>query len=139
MTTLNAPVQVSSQLWHGVARLEQRSTDLSLEESVGLSPDSWKIVGMDLGGGECDHGLRVMAVRRNDIMQGDSALGQLAESSGGAIPVTEFLLHGINPYDFLVSVTQIFGLHLRIDELANLPLRVVMHTDLPIGQSINVG
>ena len=133
MTSITIPEEVASHLWRGVARLELRRTELSLEESVGLTPADWKIVGMDLGGGECDHGLRVMAVHRSDIPAGDSALDQLVDINGGSIPVTEFLIHDVNPYDFLLSITKIFGLHLRINQFATLPLRVVMHADSPIG------
>ncbi len=133
MTPIKIPEETVSRLWNGVARLELRQTELSLEESVGLTPADWKIVGMDLGGGECDHGLRVMAVHRSDIPQGDSALDKLAETNGGSIPVTEFLIHDVKPYDFLVSITKTFGLHLRVDEFATLPLRVVTHADSPLG------
>ncbi|AND17297.1 hypothetical protein [Rathayibacter tritici] len=99
--------------WSGTAQLDQRRTGPQLEEIVGLDPDVWLILGIDIGGGETDHELHVVAVRVADLPDDGNVVPRLAAASGGEIPAVYILVHGADPYAVLKVVTHAFELHLR--------------------------
>lgn len=115
--------------WSGTAQLDYRMTGPLFEEIIGLDPDEWMIVGFDIGGGESQfgrHDLNVVAVRRSDLPAG-SVDGDYSEE----IPVTEFLVHNVDPYEILRTITHQFELRLRRRGWGQHPLRVVALGDVP--------
>jgi hypothetical protein len=43
--------------WSGTAQLDQRITAAGIEVAVGLDPERWTVVDIDIGGGEYAHDL----------------------------------------------------------------------------------
>lgn len=119
--------------WTGTAQFDQRVDDSSNEELVGIDTDQWMIVSTEIGGGEHEHRIRVFAVKRSDIPEGEDVFSRIAEANGGVIPVTEFLAHDIDPYELLRSSAHLFKLQLRREETGEYPLRIVAHVDSPQG------
>lgn len=117
--------------WNGTAQLDQRRTGDLFEDIIGLDPDEWMIVGIDIGGGETRHELRVVAVNRADIPEGGDVHPRIAAANGGEIPVTEFLVHNVDPYEVLRKITHMFELRLRTRGTRDFPLRVVRLADVP--------
>lgn len=117
--------------WIGTAQLDQRATAAGVEEVVGLDRDEWMVIGLDIGGGEHAHHLRVVAVHRDDVPEGGDVLPRIAEANGGEIPVTEFLIHNVDPYAALRAVTHQFELRLRTRGTRDLPIRVIRQSDVP--------
>ncbi|MEW1955138.1 hypothetical protein [Terrabacter sp. NPDC080008] len=115
--------------WKGTAQLDQRMTGKQLEEIIGLD-DGWLVVGLDMGGGETRHDLRVLAVRPDQVPEGGGVLPVIAAQNGGEIPVTEFLVHNVDPYAVLRAITHMFELRLRISSTERLPIRIVEQGDL---------
>lgn len=121
--------------WSGSAQLDQRRTgpDANLEKLIGLDPDEWMIVGINVNGGERKsgrHHLHVVAVRLTDLPSGTVDDANVAE-----IPVTDFLVHDIDPYDILRTMIHQFDLRLRHRGWGELPLRVVAFGDVPAQES----
>jgi len=117
--------------WSGTASLDQRKTGphALLEDLIGLDHDEWMIVGIDIGGGEIENGrhdLHVVAVRRDDLPE-SSVDGDYSEE----IPVTDFLVHNVEPYEILRTITHQFELRLRHRGWGEHPLRVVALGDVP--------
>lgn len=117
--------------WKGTAQLDQRRTARGIEEIIGLDRDAWMIVGIDIGGGESGQDLHVVAIDRNDVPEGGDVLPRIAEANGGEIPVTEFLVHNVNPYEVLRAVTHMFELRLRLARTVGIPMRVTRQADVP--------
>jgi hypothetical protein len=117
--------------WKGTAQLDQRMTSAGIEEVVGLDRDEWMVIGIDIGGGELDHDLRVVAVHREIVPDGGGVLPRIADANGGEIPVTEFLIHDVDPYAVLRAITHVFELRLRLRGADGLPIRVVGQSDVP--------
>jgi hypothetical protein len=116
--------------WIGTAALDQRRTGPQLEEIVGLDPDEWMVIGLDIGGGETSHDLRVLAVPNQLIPETDNVLPKIAQANDGAIPVTEFLVHDVDPYEILRKITHVFELRLRMASTENLEIKVVERGDV---------
>jgi hypothetical protein len=121
--------------WSGTAQLDQRMTAAGIEEVVGLNRDEWMVIGLDVGGGEHDHHLRVVAVHRTHVPAGGDVLPRIADAHGGEIPVTEFLVHDADPYEVLKRITHVFELRLRARGARDYPIRVVDQSDAPDGWS----
>lgn len=115
--------------WKGTAQLDQRITAPGIAEVVGLDPKRWFVVGFDMGGGETRHDLHVIAVDRSKV--GDDSLSQIAEANGGEIPVTDFLIHDVDPYEVLRKITHVFELRMRVRAASDIPIRVVGLSDVP--------
>jgi len=88
------------------------------------------VVGFDIGGGEIGQDLRVAAVSRNDVPEGGDVLPRIAEANGGEIPVTEFLVHGVDPYVVLRPMTHVFELRMRLNPTVGIPMRFVQRCDV---------
>ena len=116
--------------WSGTAQLDQRKTAAGIEELIGLDPDAWFVIGLDIGGGEHNHELRVVAVAREHIPDGGDVLPRIADSNAGSIPVTEFLVHHLDPYELLRKITHMFELRMRVRGARDLPIRVTNVGDL---------
>ena len=87
--------------WVGTAQLDEKMTTPSIHDVIDLDHDEWMIVGLDIGGGEHDHDIRVMAVRKDPNLQGPWVAVDIAANNNGEIPVKEFLVHDADPYDVL--------------------------------------
>lgn len=116
--------------WKGTTQLDQRMTSEGIEELVGLDREAWMVVGFAIGGGESGQDLRVVAVSRDDVPEGGDVLPRIAEENGGEIPVTEFLVHGVDPYAVLRAVTHVFELRMRLNRSVGIPMRVVQQSDV---------
>lgn len=116
--------------WKGTAQLDQRLTAPGIAEVVGLDPEEWFVVGFDMGGGEIEHDLHVIAVHRNDFPDGVS-LQSVADANGGELPVTDFLIHDVDPYEVLRKITHIFELRMRVRAADEITIRVVAQSDVP--------
>lgn len=125
------PAEVTHPDWTGAAQLDQRLTGAGVEEVVGLDRDEWMAIGLDIGGGEHGHELRVIAVHRSDIPEGGDVFPRIAAANGGHIPATEFLIHDVNPYEVLQKITHVFEMRIRTRGSRDLPIRVLRQSDVP--------
>ncbi|MFV9424943.1 hypothetical protein [Microbacterium sp. S1037] len=117
--------------WNGTAQLDQKRTDELLEEIIGLDRNEWMIVGIDIGGGESGLDLHVVAVHHTDIPAGSDVLSTIADLNGGEIPVTDFLIHNVEPFYLLRRIIHQFQLRLRVHGAGNHPFRVKALGDVP--------
>jgi hypothetical protein len=132
------PYMASGYIWgeaevtypdlQGTAQLDERKTGRQIEEIVGLDSDEWLVVGLDIGGGEHSHDLKVIAVKQELV---PTNIHDFAESNGGEIPVTEFLIHDVDPYAVLKEITHMFELRLRVRGSVGHTIRVVAKGDVP--------
>jgi hypothetical protein len=117
--------------WVGTAQLDQRATTWTIEQILGDQLDGWFVIGIDIGGGEHEHALRVIAVPKDSLPEGGGVLPEYASRNGGEIPATSFLVHDFNPYEFLRAITHMFELRLRVRSIADIPVRIVSLADIP--------
>jgi hypothetical protein len=117
--------------WVGTAQLDECMTGKSLNEIIGLDRDEWFIIGMDMGGGETRHDLRVIALHRSVVPEGGDVLPRIAEKNGGEVPATEFLVHDVDPYEVLRAVTHMFELRLILRGCRDFPIRIMSQSDVP--------
>ncbi|WP_203135341.1 hypothetical protein [Microbacterium sp. JZ31] len=117
--------------WNGTAQLDEKMTGKTPEHVVGLDPDEWSVIGFDIGGGETRHELHVIAVHREDMLDGGDVYPRIAEANGGEIPATEFLVHDVDPYEFLRAITHMFELRMRVRGTRDFPIRIVRQSDIP--------
>jgi hypothetical protein len=108
--------------WVGTAQLDQRMTTWTIEQMLGDRLDGWMVIGIDIGGGEHDHELHVIAVPEDSLPEG---------RNNGEIQATDFLVHDWNPYEFLKAITHVFELRLHRRPIADIPIRVVSLADIP--------
>ena len=106
-------------------------TGVQLDELVGIDHEAWMIVGLDIGGGQSRHELRVLAVHRDLVPEGGGVLPKIAEANGGEIPVTEFLIHDVDPYRIILQMTHVFDFRLRRTSAVGYPVRVKDRADIP--------
>jgi len=88
-------------------------------------------VGFEIGGGEHDHDLHVLAVNRDIVPEGGGVFPKIAAANGGEIPVTDFLMHDVDPYAILKAITHSFELRMRPVGAEGLPIRVTRPSDVP--------
>ena len=119
--------------WNGTAQLDQRLTSAGIEEVVGLDRNRWRVVGIDIGGGEHEHEIHVVAVDRSIFPEGSDVFPRIAEAHGGVIPVTDFLVHDADPYEVLKAITHVFELRLRLGGTRDIPIQVTALADAPEG------
>ncbi|KJL35474.1 hypothetical protein [Microbacterium azadirachtae] len=129
--TIWRDAEVTYPDWNGTAQLDQRMTAPGIETLIGLDPDEWFVIGLDIGGGEHKHELRVVAVAREHVPDGGDVLPRIADANGGAIPVTEFLVHDVDPYEILQRITHMFELRMRVRGARDLPIKVTALGDVP--------
>ena len=123
--------QVTYPGWQGTAQLDERMTGRSLYKVIGLDRDKWFVIGLDIGGGEPSHDLRVVAVHRDLVPVGGDVLPRIAASNGGEIPATEFLVRDVNPYEVLQAITHMFELRLKLRACQDIPIRIMSQSDVP--------
>lgn len=117
----------------GTAQLDVSMTRARIEQLVGLDDDKWQVIGLDIGGGETDHGLRVIAVPTENMPDGGDVLRKFSAASGGEVQATEFLIHDADPYEILRAISHVFELRLRLARLTDegIHVRIVAHGDVP--------
>lgn len=121
--------EVRAPDWHGTAQLDLRKTTGRIEEVVGLDPDKWWVIGLEIRDSESSDYLRVVAIRRDLLPEGSSSLPRIAHENGGELPVTEFLVHGVDPFQVLREATHVFKLRMRNRGAGDLRIRVVKQSD----------
>jgi hypothetical protein len=117
--------------WQGSVQIDERMTDTSLHELVGLDSDKWMIVGVDIGGGEGEHELRVLAIDASLAPEGGNIYPRIADQHGGELPVTNFLIHDVDPYEVLKAMSHVLDLRVRVRSLIGTPIRVTSYKDVP--------
>lgn len=117
--------------WQGTLQLDERMTGTQLPELVGLDSDKWIIVGLDIGGGEHQHDLHVLAIDRDISPEGGNVYPRIAEANGGELPVTDFLIHNVDPYEILQAITHMLDLKIRVRGTIGTPIRVTALGDVP--------
>jgi hypothetical protein len=122
----------------GTAELDISMAQRPIAHLVGLDEDEWSVIGLDIGGGEMPHHLRVIAIPKANTPDGGDVLPKIAAASGGEVQATEFLIHDANPYEILQAVSHVFELRLRVRRLteAGIPVRIVAHGDVPVQEEM---
>jgi hypothetical protein len=115
----------------GTAQLDQKMTGTSGFTLAGIDQEKWLVIGLDIGGGEGEHSLRVVAIDRDIIPDGQSNVLDYLVEKHGHIPVTEILLHDVDPYEALKSVTHVFELRLRSRNAVGRNIMVTAYGDIP--------
>lgn len=122
--------QVTFPDWQGNIQVDQKMTGVTWRELIGLERDGWGIVGIDIGGGEHSHQLSVVAVDMRNYPE-DTKYTDVAKQNDGVLPVTEFLIHDVDPYQFLQEMTHHLELRMRPRSVLDLPIQVVAYGDVP--------
>jgi hypothetical protein len=122
---------VSYPDWQGTLQLDERKTGTQLHELVGLDPDAWMIVGLDIGGGEGRHDLHVLAVEARSAPNGGNVFARIAGANGGEIPVRDFLIHNVDPYVVLKAMTHVLELRMRVRSAVGTVIRVTSVGGVP--------
>lgn len=132
-TSIWGDASVTYPDWNGTVQLDQRMTAPGLEDLVGLDDAKWMIIGFEISGGERKpgHRLRVYAVDRDLIRTASDVVPQVAAENGGELPVTQFLVHDVDPDEVLAAMTHQLSLHLRVRGARDLPIRIVALGDVP--------
>ena len=128
--------EVSYPDWQGTAQLDQRMTSAGIEEIVGLDPEEWTVVGIDIGGGETGlHPLEVVAVHSSlpaeDRRSDESLFQAMARANGGELPATHFRVHEEDAFGVLLRIMHVFDFRLRSRGVVDVPIRIMSQADLP--------
>jgi len=116
--------------WTGTAQLtQQRSVDLA--RLAGLDSEEWLIVGFDIRDSEDGHDLRVVAVHRDLMPEAADVLPRIAEEHGGEVPATAFLVHDVEPFEVLRTLTRRFELQMRVRGSRDIPIRITAEVEGP--------
>jgi hypothetical protein len=112
-------------------------TSAGIEELVGLDPEEWDVVGIDIGGGETGiQPLEVVAVPRGLAPAGDQRTDEslyqaIARHNGGELPVTHFRIHQADAFEVLTKIMHVFEFRLRSRTVLGVDLRVMSQADVP--------
>ncbi|AAT88605.1 hypothetical protein ATY41_09950 [Leifsonia xyli subsp. xyli] len=115
--------------WSGTVRVDQRISGPRLEELVGLDAKRWSVLGMDIVVGDGRRELRVLAIARDRLPAGGDILARAAAAAGGSLPVREFAIEGVDPFELLERIGHGYELRLQARCSQGLPLRIVDDTD----------
>ena len=115
--------------WVGTAQLDQRMAETIEQKFPQLA--GWSVIGIDIGGGEHPHSLNLIAVPHDVLPDGGNVFARYAESNDGQIHATNFLVHDVDPYEFLRTITHMFELRLRIRSTENVLIRIRANADIP--------
>jgi hypothetical protein len=116
--------------WQGSVQLEEdRGEDNDLYQLVGLDPEAWSIIGLDLRAAENLVALHVLAIDTKTVPDGSGRIARTAEASGGELPVTSFEVHVDDPWAVLQAVAHRVNIRLRDRNTSGLPIRVVEYGD----------
>lgn len=123
--------EVSYPDWKGTAQLDERITVPTIHEILGDRLKDWFVIGIDIGGGELDHDIKLIAVPKDALPDGGDVLPRYAEQCGGEIHATSFVMHDMDPYQFLKAIAHMFELRMRVSGCRDLPIRIVSMGDVP--------
>ncbi len=70
-------------------------------------------------------------MRRDALPEAADVLPRIADENGGEIPVTEFLVHDVDPYEVLQTLSSRFELRMRARGTKDLPIRVTARVEGP--------
>lgn len=122
---------VSFPDFKGTAQLDEKKTGRSGFAMAGIDPEKWLVVGLDIGGGEGGQTANVVAIDMETVPDDlDNVFDYLLEKHGH-VPVTDILLHDVDPYELLKSITHGFELRLRSRNLVGKTLMVTALGDIP--------
>jgi hypothetical protein len=122
--------EVSSPDWTGTAQLRQRRS-ADVVELAGLDREKWLIVGFEISGGDRGHDLRVVAMARDLIPEAADVFPKIAAENEGALPVTEFVVHDVDAYEVLRTLSHSFELRMRARGTEDLPIRIEARSEGP--------
>lgn len=115
----------------GTAALDHRMTGESPYSVAGIDEEKWLVVGFDMGGGEHDHNLKVIAVDLENIPDERTNVIDFLMKEHGHVPVHELVIHDADPYEFLKQITHMFELRMRISHLSDKKIVVTDVVDIP--------
>lgn len=115
----------------GTAQLDHRMTGESAFSTAGIDEDKWLVVGFDIGGGEHNHDLHVVAVDLEAVPEGEGNVFDRLIAEHGHIPTKDLLLHDVDPYEFLKSISHHFELRLRTRNASGKTIMVTSLGDIP--------
>lgn len=115
----------------GTAQLDQKATGESALKLAGIDEEKWLVIGFDIGGGEHDHDVSVVAVDMESVPEGVGNVIDRLMQKHGHIPVKEIHLHDVDPYEFLKSITHMFELRMRVQHTAGKDIMVTSVGDIP--------
>jgi hypothetical protein len=118
--------------FRGTAQLDEKKTGTNGLTLAGIDHEKWLVVGINIGGGEGAHELRVVAVDKEPIPVDVENIFDFLLQKHGHIPVTELLLHDVDPYEVLKSLTHVFELRLRSRNTVGQTLLVTGRGDIPV-------
>ncbi|KNH15984.1 hypothetical protein ACU18_15375 [Arthrobacter sp. ZBG10] len=111
--------------------MDKKITGTSGFTLAGIDQDRWLVVGIDIGGGENGHAINVVAVDKDTVPQNTSNIFEYLINEYGHIPVTDFRLHDVDPYELLQSITHGFELKLRTRPTVGRRIMVTALGDIP--------
>lgn len=112
--------------WQGTVQIDHRMTGEGhdLLEIAGLDPESWTVIGLEIGGGETAFDLHLIAVSREVAPLSGDGWKAVAEAHGGSIPATQFLVHGVDPFEVVRAISHGFNLRANVRAVAGTPIRI---------------
>lgn len=115
----------------GTAELDHRMTGDSGFKLAGIDEEKWHVIGFDIGGGELGHQVRVVAIEKESIPEGDGNIIARLMKEHGHLPVHELLLHDVDPYEFLKNISHQFELRMRASYTVDKDIVVTTLGDIP--------
>lgn len=110
--------------WSGTAQLDERKTNTeTIDQRLGLSENE-HVVGLDIGGGESHQSLHVIVAQWE-------AIKALKDGETDELEVTDYLVHDVDPFEFLRSITHMFELRMSIRIAQGKTIRVTKRSDIP--------
>lgn len=110
--------------WSGTAQLDERKTNTeTIDQRLGLSENE-HVVGLDIGGGENHQSLHVIVAQWE-------AIKALKDGETDELEVTDYLVHDVDPFEFLRSITHMFELRMSIRIAQGKTIRVTKRSDIP--------
>ncbi|WP_218220235.1 hypothetical protein [Nesterenkonia sp. Act20] len=110
--------------WSGTAQLDERKTNTeTIDQRLGLGENE-HVVGLDIGGGERHQSLHVIVAQWE-------AIKALKDGETDELEVTDYLVHDVDPFEFLRSITHGFELRMRTRVAQGKTIRVTDMGDIP--------
>lgn len=97
---------------------------------LNIDRNDWFLVGLDWDGTEHSQSLRVYLVDRH-LVDVQSDYFTHVKKKFGFIPVTEFLVHDVDPADYIRAITHGFQLQLRTRGVGQDDVRITRRGDIP--------
>lgn len=117
------PAEVTYPDWQGTFQIDQRITGPDDVYSLsGIDSEEWTIIGLDWGAGEHEYGwhdLHVIAVPKGK------------DYSGPEVEATDFLIHNVNPIEFLAKITHVADFRVRSRVAVNSRITITELRDVP--------